>query len=318
MKRLKIKRINDKLEDIGIVEMTKKLQTLEEGELCFVKQNSYLCVGQGIGKPAVIINADKAKEAYSADRSTGDASGNNIQDTYATKTEVNAKQDKLSTQTAFAGKGTSKKVPKITTNTLGQVTNVEEVDIDFPKVTLNGEQTNTPSFYAPTSRWFPNLGTQLVTNAGNKPSWTLVEDIQVGKAVQLADTSKIGGNDNPVYFTNGMPVACDPLYESILYYSNNISNDETLVLRFSLISNVRHAVFSGNDAKTYGDQIKLCAGSSYTKKTISYPVIGLYHIPNSNDFQVAFVSSDSGTIEIANVTLNTGFNSQKAINTRIR
>lgn len=318
MKRLKIKRINDKLEDIGIAELTKKLQTLEEGELCFVKQNSLLFVGQGVGQTAVSIDAYKATKATSADKATSDAAGNNIQDTYATKTEVNAKQDKLSIQTSFTGKGTSKKVPKITTNALGQVTNVEEVDIDFPKVTLNGEQTNTPSFYAPTSKWVPGLDTQLVTNAGNKPSWTPVGDIQVGKAVQLADAAAIGGKDNPVYFTNGMPVACDPLYESILYYSDNISNDETLVLRFSLISNVRHTVFSGNDAQTYGDRIKLCAGSSYTKKTISYPVIGLYHIPNSNDFQVAFVSSDSGVIEIANVTLNTGFISSKAINTRIR
>jgi len=318
MKRLKIKRINDKLEDIGISELTKKLQTLEEGELCFVKQNSYLFVGQGVGQTAVSIDAYKAIKANNADRATGDAAGNNIQNTYATKAEVNAKQDKLSTQTAFTGKGTNKKVPKITTNNLGQVTNVEEVDIDFPKVTLNGEQTNTPSFYAPTSKWVPGLGTQMITNKDDTPSWTPVDDIQVGKAVQLADTSKIGEKDNPVYFTNGMPSACDPLYESILYYSNNISNDETLVLRFSLISNVRHTVFSGNDAQTYGDKIKLCAGSSYTKKTISYPVIGLYHIPNSNDFQVAYISSDAGAIELANVTLNTGFNSQKAINTRIR
>ena len=265
MKRLKIKRINDKLEDIGIVEMTKKLQTLEEGELCFVKQNSYLCVGQGIGKPAVIINADKAKEAYSADRSTGDAAGNNIQDTYATKTEVNAKQDKLSTQTAFTGKGTSKKVPKITTNTLGQVTNVEEVDIDFPKVTLNGEQTNTPSFYAPTSRWLPNLGTQVVTNVSNKPSWTLVEDIQVGKAVQLADTSKIGGNDNPVYFTNGMPVACDKLYESILTctFNDTIEEDNKFILIFSLIDSENHIVLTKADITNLLYKIKICAGSYY-------------------------------------------------------
>ena len=265
MKRLKIKRINDKLEDIGIAEMTKKLQTLEEGELCFTKQNSYLFVGQGIGKTAVIINADKAKEAYSADRATNDAVGNNIQNTYATKTEVNAKQDKLSPQTAFTGKGTNKKVPKITTNTLGQVTNVEEVDIDFPKVTLNGEQTNTPSFYAPTSRWLPNLGTQLVTNAGNKPSWTLVEDIQVGKAVQLADTSTIGGNDNPVYFNNGMPVTCAPLYESVLTctFNDTVEEENIFILVFSLIDSKNHIVLTKADVTNLLYKTKICAGSYY-------------------------------------------------------
>ena len=265
MKRLKIKRINDKLEDIGIAELTKKLQTLEEGELCFTKQNSLLFIGQGIGQTAIPINAGSAQKATSADRSTSDAAGNNIQNTYATKTEVNAKQDKLSIQTAFTGKGTSKKVPKITTNALGQVTNVEEVDIDFPKVTLNGEQTNTPSFYAPTSRWLPNLGTQLVTNVGNKPSWTLVEDIQVGKAVQLADLSKIGSNNNPVYFNDGMPVACDPLYESILTctFNDTIDEDNKFILIFSLIDSKNHIDLTKAEINNLLYKIKLCAGSYY-------------------------------------------------------
>ena len=39
------------------------------------------------------------------------------------------KQDKLTAQTAYTSKGTSTKVPQITTNALGQVTNITEVDI---------------------------------------------------------------------------------------------------------------------------------------------------------------------------------------------
>lgn len=39
------------------------------------------------------------------------------------------KQNKLTTQTAYTSKGTSTKVPQITTNALGQVTNITEVDI---------------------------------------------------------------------------------------------------------------------------------------------------------------------------------------------
>jgi len=48
----------------------------------------------------------------------------NFTDLYANK------QDKLSAQTAYSAKGTSTKVPQITTNSLGQVTGITEVNID--------------------------------------------------------------------------------------------------------------------------------------------------------------------------------------------
>ena len=54
--------------------------------------------------------------------------------TSAIQTQLNAKQDTLSSQTAYTSKGTSTKVPQITTNALGQVTNITEVDIDIPHV----------------------------------------------------------------------------------------------------------------------------------------------------------------------------------------
>ena len=46
----------------------------------------------------------------------------------------NNKQNALSTQTAYSAKGTATKVPQITTNTLGQVTKIEEVTITQPTV----------------------------------------------------------------------------------------------------------------------------------------------------------------------------------------
>lgn len=44
--------------------------------------------------------------------------------------ENELKQNKLATQTAYSAKGSATKVPQITTNTLGQVTGITEVDID--------------------------------------------------------------------------------------------------------------------------------------------------------------------------------------------
>jgi hypothetical protein len=52
----------------------------------------------------------------------------------------NNKQNALSTQTAYSAKGSATKVPQITTNTLGQVTKIEEVTITQPTVN-NGTLT---------------------------------------------------------------------------------------------------------------------------------------------------------------------------------
>ena len=57
-----------------------------------------------------------------------------------------AKQDALTTQTAYTTKGTSTKVPTITTNSLGQVTAITETDIAFPgssTITLSGDVTGS-------------------------------------------------------------------------------------------------------------------------------------------------------------------------------
>lgn len=60
----------------------------------------------------------------------------------AHSTLFNAKQDKLATQTAYTSKGTASKVPQITTNTLGQVTNITEVDITHQSIkTLKTDNT---------------------------------------------------------------------------------------------------------------------------------------------------------------------------------
>ena len=60
----------------------------------------------------------------------------------ATQNALNAKQDTLTTQTAYTSKGTATKVPQITTNTLGQVTGITEVDISHQDIkTLNTDNT---------------------------------------------------------------------------------------------------------------------------------------------------------------------------------
>lgn len=65
----------------------------------------------------------------------------------ALETAINAKQDALATQTAYSAKGTATKVPQITTNALGQVTNIEEIDIGYSNSTdlvVSNENNSTP------------------------------------------------------------------------------------------------------------------------------------------------------------------------------
>lgn len=72
--------------------------------------------------------------------------------------DPSTKQNTLATQTAYTSKGTSTKVPQITTNTLGQVTNVTEVDISYPTVdtamsdtSANAVQNKTIKSYVDTA-----------------------------------------------------------------------------------------------------------------------------------------------------------------------
>lgn len=57
----------------------------------------------------------------------------------AMDTTIAWKQAALATQTAYTSKGTSTKVPTITTNTLWQVTAISETNIAFPVTSVNGQ-----------------------------------------------------------------------------------------------------------------------------------------------------------------------------------
>lgn len=58
-------------------------------------------------------------------------------------TALSGKQDSLSSQTAYTSKGSSTKVPQITTNSLGQVTGITEVTITQPDVSNFISTSNT-------------------------------------------------------------------------------------------------------------------------------------------------------------------------------
>ena len=88
----------------------------------------------------------------------------------ATEAQVYAKQDKLTTQTAYTSKGSATKVPTITTNTLWQVTGISETNITFPVTSVGG------------STWAVGLKTinnNAITGTGNISVWTLTAETVV-------------------------------------------------------------------------------------------------------------------------------------------
>lgn len=105
----------------------------------------------------------------------------NATDNASLSTALNAKQNTLTTQTAYTSKWTSTKVPTITTNTLWQVTTITETSIAFPVSSVNGNTwTVTVSEFTPS--WTATNG-YVVTKTADwyewaAPSWDVVVSSQ--------------------------------------------------------------------------------------------------------------------------------------------
>lgn len=102
-----------------------------------IKVNGTQLLGNGISTGAVNLkNGGNITVSGSGnDVTLGVASGYSIPST-ENQTAWSAKQDALDAQTAYSAKGTTTKVPQITTNALGQVTLIEEKSIAFPNITI--------------------------------------------------------------------------------------------------------------------------------------------------------------------------------------
>ena len=112
--------------------------------------------------------------------------------------DISGKQDKLTAQTAYSAKGSATKVPQITTNTLGQVTEITEVTIAQPTVnnatlTIQKNGTNVATFGAnASSNVTANITVPTVTDTYSASS----SDAMSGKAVANALSSFSGGPKN--------------------------------------------------------------------------------------------------------------------------
>lgn len=104
-----------------------------------IKVNGTPKLGNGISTGDVdFVGEDNVTVSFN---STGNKITIGVADNYSipSTTKQNAwdaKQNALTEQTAYSAKGTTTKVPQITTNALGQVTKIEEKSIAFPDITI--------------------------------------------------------------------------------------------------------------------------------------------------------------------------------------
>ena len=140
------------------------------------------------------------------DITVGVASGYSIPST-ANQTAWSGKQDALTAQTAYTTKGTTTKVPQISTNALGQVTLITEKDIAFPSITI---ASATGGGNAITAIEVDSTDKHKIKVTKGSTFLTSHQDIS-GKA----DKSNINGTYSAVTVTDGIVTAGGQVLEVI-------------------------------------------------------------------------------------------------------
>lgn len=108
----------------------------------------------------------------------------------------NNKQNALSSQTAYTSKGTSTKVPQITTNSLGQVTNITEVNIDAGSGTIGSSNDTIENIVSLTKAEYDALQTKETKTLYN------ITDDTSGGGFNVDDVYPVGSIYMSVNSTN--------------------------------------------------------------------------------------------------------------------
>lgn len=145
-------------------------------------------VNEAIGK----LEAGKLDPTGTAARATADASGNVINTTYATKSELSA-------------------IPKFA---IAVVTDLPTSNISNTTIYLKKTGDDTQNLYTEyiyvNSKW-EQLGTQKLDLSGYLTK-TDASNTYLGKTAAAASATKLtvnaGSATSPIYFTNGVPTAC--------------------------------------------------------------------------------------------------------------
>ena len=120
----------------------------------------------------LVVNIPWTDTTYTA----SDFDIKNLADSTGLRTTWSWKQDALTTQTAYTSKGTSTKVPTITTNTLGQVTWITETSIAFPVAPVSSVNTKTWAVVLDADDISDSTTTNKFVTASDKTTWSWKQD----------------------------------------------------------------------------------------------------------------------------------------------
>lgn len=123
-----------------------------------------------------------------------------------TTTEWGNKQDALSTQTAYTTKGSATKVPQITTNSLGQVTSITEVDISAGGTgTVTSVTAGTGLSISGTSTVNPKVN---IASGYKLPTTTQWNSVITTSSLALGENDDNSPNESVVLGLNSRAYSC--------------------------------------------------------------------------------------------------------------
>lgn len=252
------------------------------------------------------------------------------------KDSLDTKEPTLATQTAYTQKGTSTKVPQITTNTKGQVTGITEVDISFPSGSgsVTGDTTTfvksvTLSGHTLTGQT-QAADSQITDAASGIPTTAAVREF-VNSSVSNMAANYITKNANGDAFDSNSELIGASTYYSGGTVFTPTKNDYAIVLK----DETQAEEISGYSSFTDDDEyigFYILVGSTYTLVTDSnVSSLGIvagttkaYELPTTRyinssttttpSWSFQYIINDTGLTAAQIAAINSGINATKVGN----
>lgn len=249
------------------------------------------------------------------------------------KDSLDAKEPTLATQTAYTQKGTSTKVPQITTNSKGQVTGIIEVDISFPSGSVTGDTTTfvksvTLSGHTLTGQT-QAADSQITDAASGIPTTEAVREF-VNSSVSNMAANYITKNANGDAFDSNSELISASTYYSGGAVFTPTKNDYAIVLKDETQAEEIPGYSSFTDDDEYigfyilvGSTYTLVTDSNVSSLGIVAGITKAYELPttryiNSNttatSWSFQYIINDSGLTAAQIAAINSGINATKVGN----
>ena len=205
------------------------------------------------------------------------------------------KQDALDAQTAYTAKGTSTKVPTITTNALGQVTSITETNINFPVTSVNNK-TGAVSLSASDVGALPITGGTIKSPTASVPltiragsaSGSGVTSSSIGFSVGPTNTTlgyigvnsskkpyfqPLGGSQKEIALKSDIPAQVDPAILSDFTETNGTTSHGESYTWTGPVSDVHTLTITFTDGKEHHPFVCYNANNTQVMVELSFTAV---------------------------------------------